>query len=959
MEDQSTTVSILLTEMNNQNLSSSSSRSSSSLPQYYSCPHNSAFPRYEIPSIRYESKFTYENVCFPASTKLTRMDLCKSTVLRGSGFAVKKNKGRRVRKRKKDNELIFDFEKVDLRIFYKKLMSSSFPFVIPRGILEMVISYLIGSPGMTITANGLIVHVKPCRLLPVFKLRKRLQHYSPLNVVTAELQKSLNFLHFFCAASTGNFFSEAGEDYFSRERLPPFSSSRNDLSFSQGRLFGYQRKSVLWGLEVERRAAQREGYNLPTGGICIPGTNLTTAIQCTRREEFKHYFPVQFIGCSSFESSDEADEDAVIQMVRSKPTVLAMSRGAILADEVGLGKTTTLLGIIASSTRKEETKEGGRGRATVPSLVVVPRHLCHQWEAETKKFYPDQVCPFQLRSVHDHRRFSNMWFKKNRDKKYLIIATVDFLKRHFKRKRVREKTNRSWDVYEPTGELLVPLENIFFERVILDEGHECLMGVQGLRMNGDLGFLSRLRGRFFWYVSATPFPKNFLIPAVAKFLRVSFVTHPDAKRRPPEEYTASLVHHRWLEFPIGKLFFLLLQRHLFRRNVRSTVQKFGENFTPKLHSSIVRFRFSPVERFIYDTIVDLKPFSTWKKKAMACCTILNKHLMVEFQDLYRSLREAVVVAEQKSAILRHVHHNLANRILYLETAHNRDDGDSPQLIPSSSPPPPPPIPEDEASSSSSRAPPASSESASAPTTLRDEIRKLRKQLQTKTEQLEKAEQRTDRLRCAVSRFPTGPEMQRRMREYAFGLDPVTYEATLSNGTKLAQVSEHVIRLLLENNDNRIVIFSRHNNLLTRMKMLCELQNIPTVSARGNVFVKRNALRTFQEHDDYNDNTREEDDKKGKKKRGRKRKRNNKTENGENRVLLLSLEDTASGSDLTAVTHILIVDQNSWDKGLMQQVAKQARGRVMRQCKRTEANIVYFVIEDTIEDEAFFVPNGEE
>ncbi|UZJ52821.1 hypothetical protein CBS101457_002141 [Exobasidium rhododendri] len=83
--------------------------------------------------------------------------------------------------------------------------------------------------------------------------------------------------------------------------------------------------------------------------------------------------------------------------VEGKAQRNVLVRGGVLADAVGYGKTAITLGLIASKTRQEAEKsapiEKGRDEkqdlrfvTTKATLVIVPPHLCKQWEGEVKKF---------------------------------------------------------------------------------------------------------------------------------------------------------------------------------------------------------------------------------------------------------------------------------------------------------------------------------------------------------------------------------------------------------------------------------------------------------------------------------------------------------------------------------------------------------------------------------------------
>lgn len=88
--------------------------------------------------------------------------------------------------------------------------------------------------------------------------------------------------------------------------------------------------------------------------------------------------------------------------------------GACLADEMGLGKTVQTIAFLAS--------EYERGRATKPSLVVVPLSLIGQWHQELERF-----CPMlSVRTLHGVGLASNDLEKIN-----IFITTYETVVRRF------------------------------------------------------------------------------------------------------------------------------------------------------------------------------------------------------------------------------------------------------------------------------------------------------------------------------------------------------------------------------------------------------------------------------------------------------------------------------------------------------------------------------------------------
>ncbi|MFH0925248.1 MAG: SNF2-related protein [bacterium] len=108
-----------------------------------------------------------------------------------------------------------------------------------------------------------------------------------------------------------------------------------------------------------------------------------------------------------------------------------LSLGGCLADDMGLGKTIQVLALLAL-----EKERANR----LPSLVIVPKSLVFNWEAEVERFLPSlkTIC---YTDVQRERALENL------DGNYLIITTYGVLRRDF-----------------------LTLQEIDFNYIILDEG---------------------------------------------------------------------------------------------------------------------------------------------------------------------------------------------------------------------------------------------------------------------------------------------------------------------------------------------------------------------------------------------------------------------------------------------------------------------------------------------------------
>ncbi len=200
--------------------------------------------------------------------------------------------------------------------------------------------------------------------------------------------------------------------------------------------------------------------------------------------------------------------------------------GGILADTMGLGKTITAIGLMHyTSLRKSNAydpndyKEIDKiySRAT---LIIVPSHLAKQWVDEYEKAHKS------------HKKIVVILTKTHHDKvSYLdivqadvVIVTIQFLLNikfygilHYDirtlssfniitRDRVlNDYYNELIKKSTYLDELNPILEFFHFNRLIIDEGHEIMESTNSKVATFIHHFIRSIRSRFKWYISGTPF----------------------------------------------------------------------------------------------------------------------------------------------------------------------------------------------------------------------------------------------------------------------------------------------------------------------------------------------------------------------------------------------------------------------------------------------------------------------
>jgi SNF2 family DNA or RNA helicase len=223
-----------------------------------------------------------------------------------------------------------------------------------------------------------------------------------------------------------------------------------------------------------------------------------------------------------------------------KPLVVK-TNGGILADEMGLGKTISMIGLTFFN-----SFEGIVGQIkdkkiqSKANLIIVPSHLSKQWEEEIKKFLPNKkIVKIYTKTNHNKITYSDII---NSD---YVIVTQQFLLNfnYYIREGYKYVTptnyyykdritfiNNIFDDWMKNGknysEINKPFLEVFnFHRIIIDEGHEIFeKNLGNYRLNEYLlDFLNyNIHGNFRWYISGSPFTSFVGIHNCLKFIKFRF-----------------------------------------------------------------------------------------------------------------------------------------------------------------------------------------------------------------------------------------------------------------------------------------------------------------------------------------------------------------------------------------------------------------------------------------------------
>jgi DNA repair protein RAD5 len=236
--------------------------------------------------------------------------------------------------------------------------------------------------------------------------------------------------------------------------------------------------------------------------------------------------------------------DNIINKCVEKPSKFRIvSKGGILADEMGLGKTITSIGLIVSNPAIKQEPITNNKLNSKATLIICPSHLTKQWESEIKRCNTNM----KILTILTKTDYNNLYFKDfiNSD---IIITSHSFLMNfnfypslHFKKctastfyfdERIQVVLNYlKQKLKEKSYEEIIELDNPIFEffnfhRLILDEGHEILsesLNTSSVICRYIAEWLNNINGNYKWYISGTPFLNLLGVKNSAKFIDLRLI----------------------------------------------------------------------------------------------------------------------------------------------------------------------------------------------------------------------------------------------------------------------------------------------------------------------------------------------------------------------------------------------------------------------------------------------------
>ena len=141
------------------------------------------------------------------------------------------------------------------------------------------------------------------------------------------------------------------------------------------------------------------------------------------------------------------------------------------------------------------------------------------------------------------------------------------------------------------------------------------------------------------------------------------------------------------------------------------------------------------------------------------------------------------------------------------------------------------------------------------------------------------------------------------------------------GSKLGKLILLIQSLTLDTN-NKIIIFSQWDYMLLLIGKTLGDNNINNCFIKGNVHMRNSSINKFKQNDN------------------------------DMKVIMLSLKNAASGTNLTEATHIIFVEPIDEDKEMINTIETQALARTCRIGQKQKVKLIRILLENTIEEEIY-------
>jgi DNA repair protein RAD5 len=626
------------------------------------------------------------------------------------------------------------------------------------------------------------------------------------------------------------------------------------------------------------------------------------------------------------------------------------TKGGILADEMGLGKTITSLALINYNKSTETSifinNNNNNNRIySKATLLICPAHLAKQWLSEAKKCIKNlKVILITTKVNHSKIRYEDikdadliivtqsflMNFKYYPSLRYQYVTPSSFRFEH--RNNHMENLLNSWITeaheveeysqvvrrnYESEWDNIKSRKDVIFEmfhfhRVMIDEGHE-IFGemLSNATMSSYIStWLKSVNASYYWYISGTPFINKTGLINCAAFIKLKIEISKNKKLSYNRNTFYANDFMTKLDF-INKLIPKICIRHL-KNDVSEQVK------IPGYTEQIMWVELTEIERSLYNS---RKGRTTKTVLQQMCC-----HPLVA-DSYHQVVGNASVSLEEIQEKLITYHEEKIKH--YSERIENLNSNATEYYM-------------------------LKSTFTTKLTESKYILKVLKKIVDSEGQNINEDENCVicyddfnnpaltpcghmfcyecldmclkSKKKCPICKTDLHNKEiilinKKEKKEFNENSNPLVKKY----GSKLGKIIS-MIRKLVTREDTRIIIFSQWDRMLQLIGKSLAENGIETSFVKGNVWARNSAIKKFK----LGVNSSGED----------------------NKVIMLSLKNSASGTNLTEATHIFFVEPINASTLECKSIEGQAIGRACRLGQKNKINVIRVLSRNTIEEEIY-------
>ena len=629
--------------------------------------------------------------------------------------------------------------------------------------------------------------------------------------------------------------------------------------------------------------------------------------------------------------------------VNKELTFKINTTGGILSDEMGLGKTISSIALIASNpTPKEITNtkistisniDKINSRAT---LILCPSHLTKQWEAEIKRCNPKfKVLTILTKNdyngltfghfidcdiiITSHQFIMNFKFYPTLHYQTCTASSFSFENRNtIVKQYLSEKISKVG--FPAIKDLEQPIFEFFnFHRLILDEGHEIFGEILGTAALGRYmsQWVSNIDCNFYWYVSGTPFINYTGVKNCAKFINLKLE---DKDRDLVFDYSNTNSHSQSYSRNSNFLMNFMNKEYIWHNILNKIcirhrkVDVESQIKIPGYQENIVWLRFTDIERQLYDAKKG-KVHDQYLQQL--CChplvvdsvkkifgdveidlSIMQDKLIEYHKNNYETYKNKLAKLDPT----RHEYH-------MLKKTYETQMSESKYLFTILEKMKQPDVIDEESCSICMDCLDNPTLTACGHLFCYDCLKMCL----------------GDKKRCPMCKADlTGKDllvMNLKKEEKTEESNPLIQKY----GSKLGKLVS-IIRHLVAQDETRIIVFSQWDDMLSLVGKTLAENEIENCFVKGNVWSRNSAINKF--------------------------KAGKNTEGTDNKVIMLSLKNAASGTNLTEATHIFFIEPINTSREESHVIESQAIARACRIGQKKKIMLLRILIENSIEEEIY-------